>query len=408
MPLKRAVLLLVAASLALGCRARPVPAPAVMAASPYGQKLELRQKADGSSAVVVSRLGSPTVDQLRNLCEKGDKPWTDYLLVRMKGNRTLKEGETTPPILGTCQVVGDELHFTPRFPLAKGATIEAFFSSDGNLTSVLESTRLVGFAYNLTTESFHIPKPATLEDPRIVAVYPSANTLPENQLKFYIHFSAPMSRGQAYECVHLFETGGKEVDKPFLELGEELWDPSGTRFTLFIDPGRIKRELQPRQLFGPALMEGKSYTLVVEAKWRDADGNPLKDSFRKNFKVGPTDEQQPDVKTWTIQPPPAGSKEAVVVSSPEPLDRGLLERVLSITDGGSKPVAGKVEIADLERRWQFTPEQPWQAGEYQLVAETILEDLAGNNLSRPFEVDLLRPIQRQITTDTVKLPFEVK
>ena len=32
-------------------------------------------------------------------------------------------------------------------------------------------------------------------------VYPSTDQLPENQLKFYLHFSAPMSRGEAYSRI---------------------------------------------------------------------------------------------------------------------------------------------------------------------------------------------------------------
>ena len=34
--------------------------------------------------------------------------------------------------------------------------------------------------------------------------------------------------------------------------------------------------------------------------------------------------------------------------------------------------------------------------------------LAGNSLARPFEVDLQRPVTRQVPEETIALPFEVK
>ena len=76
---------------------------------------------------------------------------------------------------------------------------------------------------------------------------------------------------------HLLDAAAKEVDLPFLELEQELWDSSGKRFTLFFDPGRIKRGLKPREEVGPALEEGKSYTFVVDRAWHDAQGDSLKD-----------------------------------------------------------------------------------------------------------------------------------
>ena len=47
------------------------------------------------------------------------------------------------------------------------------------------------------------------------------------------------------------------------------------------------------------------------------------------------------------------------------------------------------------------------AGGYHLVAETTLEDLAGNSIGRPFEVDVFRPIQREVKVQHVQLPFTV-
>jgi len=88
-------------------------------------------------------------------------------------------------------------------------------------------------------------------------VFPSAAALPANQLKFYVQFSAPMSRGEAWKHIRLLNHEGKPVDLPFLELDQELWDPNYQRLTILFDPGRIKRGLLPREEAGPIIEQGK-------------------------------------------------------------------------------------------------------------------------------------------------------
>jgi hypothetical protein len=222
---------------------------------------------------------------------------------------------------------------------------------------------------------------------QVTAIYPSADELPENLLKFYIHFSGPMSRGEAYRHVRLLNGSGEPVPWPFLELGEELWNPEMTRFTLFFEPGRIKQGLVPRLEMGPALASGGTYTLVVDEAWPDAAHRPLSQSARKTFRAAPADRRQPDPARWGITPPQAGTTQDVSIQFDEPLDHAMLQRVLSIRDSAGRQVSGKVSIAEHERRWGFSPEAPWQPGRHVVAVETILEDGAGNSIARPFEVD---------------------
>src|SRR5207249_867063 len=42
------------------------------------------------------------------------------------------------------------------------------------------------------------------------------------------------------------------------------------------------------------------------------------------------------------------------------------------------------------------------------VIDTRLEDLAGNSVGRPFEVDVFRPVEREVKAEAVKLPFRVR
>jgi hypothetical protein len=298
-------------------------------------------------------------------------------------------------MLGETRLEGDALVFRPRYPLEPGVSYRAVLRlPDANGDSS---------AYS---QLFRLDKPA--EAPAVVThVFPSADVLPENQLKFYIHFSRPMSRGEAYQRVTLLDEAGRPIDHPFLELGEELWDPSGTRFTLFFDPGRIKRGLKPREEVGPSLEEEKSYTLMISSQWRDAHGAPLASDYKKPFRVVAPDDEQPLTEKWRLTAPPAGSRRPLVVHFPEPLDHAMLLRVLKVLDAAGKPIEGKISVTRNETRWRFSPEKEWRPGNHRLSIDSALEDLAGNSIRRPFEVDVLRPVETEEVIETVTLPFNV-
>jgi hypothetical protein len=161
------------------------------------------------------------------------------------------------------------LRFTPQFPLTPGVAYRAEFNGQ----------QLSAAATKKVTSEFAVPSPHRGPGTVVTNVFPSAAEVPENLLKFYLHFSAPMSRGRIYEHIHLRDEAGKDVELPFLEIDEELWDPEMKRLTLFIDPGRIKRGVQPLEEIGPSLEEGHRFTLAIDATWLDATGQPL----RKNM-----------------------------------------------------------------------------------------------------------------------------
>jgi hypothetical protein len=301
------------------------------------------------------------------------------------------ESDDVPPMLGDVSIAGRALRFTPRFALTPGTQYRLAYR---------DAVTLVTFPFSMADRPQGAPT-------SITRIYPTADSLPENQLKFYIHFSAPMGRGEAYRHLHLLGPAG-EVDLPFLELGEELWDKAMRRFTLLFDPGRIKRGLKPREEVGPVLEEGQHYTLVVDRDWPDAQGRPLSAEARKSFHVLPPAGAPLDTATWRFESPPASSHSPLVVRFPRPLDHALLERMLWITDASRRKLAGAIEISDAETCWQFTPTEPWSAGNYQLVADVELEDLAGNSIARAFDVDVFDPVQTHIETKTVAVPFEVK
>jgi hypothetical protein len=308
------------------------------------------------------------------------------------GTLTVTVAGSSTPVFGEVRAEKGGLVFEPRFPFKPGVEYRAVFESKGRRVE----------------QTFRLPSPPSSPPTVVRAVFPSRDVLPENLLKFYLHFSAPMSRREAYDRVHLLDASGKKVELPFLEIGEELWDRAGTRLTLLFDPGRIKRGLKPREDSGPALEEGKSYTLVIDAGWPDAEGRPLKEGHRKPFKVGAPDDRQPDPKSWKVLAPKAGSKEPLAVQFEESLDEAMLHRSLAVLGPDGKTVDGKIEIALQETLWSFIPAAPWKEGKHALAVDAVLEDMAGNSIDRPFEVDVVRPVDQAIKSKTIRLPFEPK
>jgi hypothetical protein len=248
---------------------------------------------------------------------------------------------------------------------------------------------------------------STLPTASVAAIFPTRDLLPENVLKFYIQFTEPMSRGEAYARIRLLDERGVRVADPFLELGEELWSRDGTRFTLLIDPGRIKRGLRPREEVGPVFEKGRKYMLEIDAGWLDARGNPLRGARQKAFRVGPEDDRPPMPATWSIFPPQSGTVAPLVVSFPESLDHVLLLDRLIIRDARGAVVSGSIAIGREETEWRFTPTAKWVAGDYVIDVATDLEDLAGNSIARPFEVDVVRPISERTHSERMRLPFRI-
>jgi hypothetical protein len=349
--------------------------------------------------VEVAGLSEQTLRQLQVTNWQADD-WQKLLSV-YAGQGEFLADLSVPPMLGEYSVEKGLIRFTPKFPLERGVSYRAVFRPG----------RLPGSAENRSADiisKFQLPTAPRQSTTRVAQVYPSADVLPENLLKFYVHFSAPMQGGHIYEHIRLRDEAGKPVELPFLEIDEELWNPGMTRLTLFIDPGRIKRGVQPLEEIGPALEAGKRYTLEIDAAWHDSAGLPLRENFRKSFRVGPQDREPPSLATWKIKSPNSGTRDALTVGFSEPMDQALALRVIRVVDTTGRMVEGTSALSEHEMCWTFTPQDSWAAGKHQLQVENTIEDLAGNNIGKAFEVDLFEGVQRRFTNAVVKLSFEVQ
>jgi hypothetical protein len=232
-------------------------------------------------------------------------------------------------------------------------------------------------------------------------VYPSGSELPANLLKFYIHFSKPMRESRdIFGHFHLLGPDGKEVEDPWRHT--ELWSADGKRLTLYFQPGRVKRGVNLREEIGPPLEPNRRYTLLIDDKLRDAEGQPLAKAYRKEFRTTAEEATRIRLEDWQVQPPPVGTTKPLVLQFPRPLDRALLERFLTITDAGDQPVQGRIEAGPQEKTWRFHPEQPWQQARHELAVDSRLEDLAGNTPLQAFDLDLEKTGEEAVR---LRLPF---
>ncbi|MCI0660539.1 MAG: hypothetical protein L0220_05640, partial [Acidobacteria bacterium] len=216
-----------------------------------------------------------------------------------------------------------------------------------------------------------------------------------------------MSLGDAYEHLHLSDESGKVIPKAFLKIDQELWDSSRRRFTLLLDPGRIKRGLRSNLEDGPPLKEGKRYRLVIDKGWRDGNGNQLREGFEKLFRVVDDDRTRPSFQSWKIFAPDAETVDPLRLAIDEPLDHLLLEQMIEVIDANGDRQDGQIEIEKYETEWRFKPRDPWRVGNYCVRVDPRIEDLAGNNLRRPFDIDLKERSSRMPTDGHINLCFRV-
>ena len=294
--------------------------------------------------------------------------------------------DAAAPLFGKYKRAGRWLVFTPRRPLVYGHRYAAV-DPNRQSTAVLYTAP---------------PRPSTAS-PVVERIYPTADRLPANHLKFYIHFSKPMREGgEVFDHFALLDQQGEPVHDPWRRT--ELWSKDAKRLTLWIHPGRVKQGVNLREEFGPVLSPGKKYRLVVGAGLRDATGQHLAKPFVKVFTAGPADHARPLPSRWQVRSP-RDPDSPLEVRLLEPLDHPLLFRFLRVVDHRGRGMAGKIEVADQERVWRFRPARPWSPGVYEIQVSPLLEDLAGNTPIRVFDTDLAR---EAVGRASLFVPFQVK
>lgn len=270
------------------------------------------------------------------------------------------------PIQGQYSRENEYLVFTPYFPF------------ENEMTYIIR-TQNTDSNSNYSYKSFQVGKHKTIEIAKVLSIYPSASQLPENLLRFYIYFNTPMKKGQALKHIQLIDESGNIDSHAFMEFKQELWSADGKRLTILFDPGRIKRGVSTNLLRGPALSEGNRYKLHISSGWQDAYGQQLL-AMTKELEIVNAYRNHLSINDWAIDKPQRNSYDPLTIHFDRILDHAIFQSMIELVDAEEKPIAGHWEISEKERLIQFMPKIKWIKGIYQIIIDSRLEDVTGNNL----------------------------
>lgn len=301
--------------------------------------------------------------------------------VKLKGNSNT--------MLGNFTMDGQRMVFSPVIPFTEGKYYEVF-------------------SENELYFEFSIQPLKDRKKPSLLAILPKLDTVPENLLKMYFKFDVPMQQTQpTLDFIQVIDLNTKKEASIFLPLENELWNRDKTQLTLWLDPGRIKKDLIPNKEKGIPIQKGHRYRIKISQNLRSRAGATMIKEYQKEFYVHDRDEQSPDIQKWKLTIPMVGTREALGVEFGESLDPILVDETLKIFDKLGKEVEIGLLTSLRGDNTILIPAINWKKGSYNLVVESRLEDLAGNNLNRLFDVDL-RKQGNKASTKTKKISFTIR
>lgn len=287
-------------------------------------------------------------------------------------------------LLGSISRTDKSIRFTPLLA----------FQENEMYTAVFENEIFV----------FKIPLNPNHKQLQIVDVYPRTATLPSNFLKWYVEFSKPVNATNIYNHISLINNKtGKKVDRALLPLETPLLSEDGKLLTLWIEPGRQKRDLGPNKRLGEVLQNGESYTLLISNSLKDIEGISMNADFNYSFEVIENDRESPDITKWKLELPKANTQNSLIINLNDTLDYGSLYNNVVIVDEKGKQIQGVFSISTNEERIVFTPDNNWKRTYYTIHCNKLIEDVAGNNLERLFD----RDVRKEIKTPILELPFSL-
>ena len=288
-------------------------------------------------------------------------------------------------IIGNISLQGDQLTFLPLLP----------FQVETNYTIVL----------NNAFYEFSIPLESNYKILSVKNLYPNSSELPSNLLKWYVEFSKPVNPTNIYDHISLIDNRTqKKVDRALLPLETPLLSNDGKLLTLWVEPGRQKRDLGPNKRLGKVLEIGESYTLIIDGNLKDAKGIPMKSDFKFTFKVSEADRTQPNINNWKFDLPKPNTKDALIIHLNDNLDYGSLTHNIKIYNNENNQVEGVFTVDSNNKKVMFSPFNQWKSKSYVLKCNKLIEDVAGNNLERLFD----REVQKEKVAPILERYFYLK
>jgi hypothetical protein len=189
-----------------------------------------------------------------------------------------------------------------------------------------------------------------------LSIHPDVGALPANGLRFTFEWSEAMQLGP-HRVVFRDASG---VASPGA-VPRLAWD----------------RDLRVATVEPAGLRVGERYVLVVDG-FTSADGG-VAAKVERPFLVGPPDRAAPSaVDVQLPGRPPAGSREALRLVFPEPLDARSLTSFAVLVEG--RPWDGTFRLEAGDATVRFVPAQPWTDAPVYLSMSAGIRDLAGLEL----------------------------
>ena len=293
-----------------------------------------------------------------------------------------------PELFATVKKKGENLILTPAFVLSPGDHYVARLCVE---EKVVESRQYI------------VPLVES-PPPSVVRILPTAKVVPANLLKFYIEFNQPMREGrEIFDRIHLRDLQTNQlVHDPWRR--RELWFDDSKRLTLWIHPGRIKQGVNLREQFGPVLLPGRKYELILDRTIQNPNGRQLAAPVRFAFQTSDELRKRVSLDQWKIVVPEEKPLRKLTVHTDRPLDPFLVRRYLKVHSlPGDREIPCQIDWSQSHTQFALTGN--WIPGKYRLTALDFLEDLAGNTPERVFDRDLSVP---ESDKPTRSMDFEIR
>jgi hypothetical protein len=235
-----------------------------------------------------------------------------------------------------------------------------------------------------------------------IQVFPSADVLPENLLRFHLRFSRVPDVFDVNEDLRLVDGSAaakKTVAHPFLDLSEGLWSADGLTLTVLLHPGRIKSGLASYEALGAAIQNTRRYELQmrVNAVLGEVVAANCEWFTLKRFSVTQAFTHSIDANAFVVTPPRADTRSPLVIELGHIADRLAVENFLAITDDENAIIPADIDTSDSETTIQIRPQTTWRVGTYAIHFGSEFEDVSGNRFGAPFESNAAGTFEQQTT-----------
>lgn len=267
------------------------------------------------------------------------------------------------PVAGTYTNSGTTRCYKPLYPLAAGQHF--LLRAKGNRDTIIS-----------VTDNKVIPAAA----PAVAAIYPIADSIPENILFFHVRFTQPMEEDhEAWKKVSITDEQGTIIPRTWRQ--RSFWLDSGRLLVLMIHPGRVKSGIH---YTGPVFEKGRHYTVTVDSSITNIYGRQLSNTVSHRYHILP--EQKKLLQTCSVtRRIKARSKEPLAIRFCKGVDHAAAFTGIFIYDDAGNPLPCIVQQS-AECVISLQPLTGWPKGKLRLELAGTLYDCAGNRQNRLFEM----------------------